>query len=230
MRTVLIVEDDAEIAGLLGDYLAHFDLEPDFARRGDLALQLVEQNSYDAIVLDLNLPGIDGMEVCKKLREQVGYAAPILMLTARDAIPDRIEGLGVGADDYVVKPFDCGEVLARLQALARRADHWQGAGLLRVGDLEMDVNSRQVRRAGANVQLSPTEYEILKVLIKASPKLVRRDALVELVWGEGEEVDGATMRTHMYNLRQAIDADFSHPMLQTLRGIGYQLRSADDQQ
>lgn len=229
MKTVLIVEDDAEIAGLLGDYLAHFDLEPDFASRGDRALELAEANDYDAIVLDLNLPGMDGLEVCRQLRERVGFAAPILMLTARDAIPDRIEGLGAGADDYVVKPFDCGEVLARLQAMQRRASHWQGAGVLRVGDLEMDVNSRSVRRAGRDIHVSPTEYTILKVLLKASPKLVRKDALIEQVWGEDGEVDAATLRTHIYNLRQAVDAGFEQAILHTLRGVGFQLRVADSE-
>ena len=137
------------------------------------------------------------------------------MLTARDSVPDRIEGLDIGADDYVVKPFDCGEVLARLKALSRRAQHWQGGARLKVGPLEIDLEARQVSRGGRELVLPPIAFKLLEVLVRASPRVVTQERLASEVWGDEDAVDAHTMRTHLYNLRQVIDAGFDEPLLHT---------------
>lgn len=222
MNTVLIVEDNDEIATLLGDYLSHFGWEPDFAHQGEIAIKLAAQQSYDAVILDIMLPGMDGLKTCRKLRQELGFAQPILMLTARDAVPDRIAGLDVGADDYVVKPFDCAEVLARLKALQRRASHWSSRRRLAVANLVLDAETRRAERDGHSLHLAPAEFRMLAALMKAAPRVVSRQALAEAAGSEDHPVDDHSLRTHLYNLRKSMEKHGDR-LVFTVRGQGYQL-------
>lgn len=224
--TILLVEDHDDLAASIGDYLEAEGYAMDFAADGAIALNLLEENPYDAIILDLMLPKIDGIRVCERLRER-GDGTPILMLTARDQLEDKVNGFNAGADDYLVKPFEMEELNARIRALVRRARGEMSDGALRVGDLVFDPRTMRVERDGQRVSLSPTSVRILKVLMRESPRLVSREQLENELWGDLLP-DSDTLRSHMYNLRKGIDRPFEHKLLHTVQGMGFKIATPED--
>lgn len=223
---ILIIEDNPDLAANLVEYLTDRGHAADVAGDGVTGLHLATVNDYDAIVLDLMLPGMDGITLCRKLREEAHKTTPVLIVTARDALDDKIVGLESGADDYVVKPFALREVEARLKALARRA---QSQGLqtrLRVGDLSFDTDTLRITRGERPIHLPPIPLRLLEVLMRHSPRVVSRSELEHAVWGDTPP-DSDALRAHMHLLRRAIDAPGEVPLLHTVRGMGYQLAEGD---
>jgi len=223
--TLLLVEDHADLAATVGDELEARGYTMDYARDGASALGLAMTQHYDLILLDLMLPKLSGMEVCKRLREQ-RLPTPILMLTARDQLDDKLEGFDAGADDYLVKPFDMEELVVRIKALLRRSRGEVSAEELRVADLVFDTGSLEVSRAGQRLEVSPTGLRILRILMRESPKVVTRDTLEKELWGDLLP-DSDTLRSHVYNLRREIDRPFAGKLLHTLPGIGFKLAEVD---
>lgn len=222
---LLVIEDNRDIAANLGDYLEDRGHTVDYAADGVTGLHLAVVNDFDAIVLDLNLPGIDGIEVCRKLRTEARKQTPVLMLTARDSLDSKLAGFDSGADDYLVKPFALQEVEARLQVLARRVtSHSQRT--LSIADLEYNLDTLEVWRGGEAIQLNPTALKILQALMEASPSVVTRNELETKVWGE-ELPDSDSLRVHIHGLRAAIDKPFPVSLIQTRHGIGYRIVNPD---
>lgn len=224
---ILVIEDNPDLAANVCDYLEAKGHSTDAAGDGITGLHLAVTHPYDAVVLDLGLPGLDGLSLCRKLREEAGSTTPVLMLTARDALDDRVTGLEYGADDYVLKPFALRELEARLKALSRRASGMISHSPLKVGDLVFDPGLMQASRDGQALDLSPIPLKILEHLMRASPKVLKREELERLVWGENPP-DSDALRAHMHVLRNAVDQPGRPPMLFTLRGIGYQLKASPD--
>ncbi len=222
---ILIIEDNPDIAANIGDYLEDHGHTVDFAGDGVTGLHLAIVNDFDAIVLDLALPGMDGLEVCKKLREDAGKDTPVLMLTARDRLQDKLAGFSSGADDYLVKPFELQEVEARLNVLAQRGRR-RVRRELKVGDLEFNLDTLGVQRGDQEIYLNPIGLKLLQCLMQASPNVVSRNELEMEVWGE-ELPDSDSLRVHIHSLRSAIDRPFGSNMIQTRHGIGYRLVEAD---
>ncbi len=220
--TVLLVEDHKPLAETVTLYLENAGYTVDYAADGLTALHLGSVNRYDALILDVMLPGIDGFEICHKLREDAGIATPILMLTARDQLDDKLRGFREGADDYLVKPFDLPELDARLQALIRRQRGEIDERILQVGPLQLNTRTMTAEREGQSIRLTPTGYKILKILMRESPNLVPREALEHELWGEMIP-DSDTLRSHLYQLRKSIDKPFSSPLIHTLQGLGVKL-------
>lgn len=220
---ILIVEDNPDLVANLVDFLEVRGHTVDIAYNGYSGLGFALDNSYDAIVLDLMLPGIDGLEVCAKLRA-AGRRVPILMLTARDSLEDKLDGFASGADDYLIKPFALQELEARLLVLARRgqgADGGQGH-LLQVGDLTLDTAVWRVTRAGQPLDLPPIPLRLLELLLRRAPQVVSRAELERCVWGDSPP-DSDALRSHLHQLRNLIDKPFPQPLLHTVRGFGYRL-------
>ena len=222
---VLIIEDNPDIAANLGDYLEDHGHTVDFAGDGITGLHLAVVNDFDSIVLDLALPGMDGLEVCRKLRSEAGKETPVLMLTARDRLEDKLAGFETGADDYLVKPFELQEVEARLNVLAGRGRR-RNRRELKVGDLKFNLDTLSVNRDGEEIYLNPIGLKLLQCLMDASPNVVSRAELEMEVWGE-EMPDSDSLRVHIHSLRGAIDKPFSGNMIQTRHGIGYRLVEPD---
>jgi len=222
---VLIIEDNPDIAANLGDYLEDQDHTVDFAGDGITGLHLAVVNDFDAIVLDLALPGMDGLEVCRKLRSEAGKDTPVLMLTARDRLEDKLAGFDTGADDYLVKPFELQEVAARLKVLSSRGRR-RSRRELKVGDLTYNMDTLNVDRGGEEIYLNPIGLKLLHCLMKSSPNVVSRAELEMEVWGE-EMPDSDSLRVHIHSLRSAIDKPFGSNMIQTRHGIGYRLVEPD---
>jgi len=222
---ILVIEDNRDIAANLGDFLDDRGHTVDFAADGITGLHLAVVNDYDAIVLDLNLPGLDGLEVCRKLRNEARKQTPVLMLTARDALEQKLAGFESGADDYLVKPFALQEVEARLTVLLRRGKS-PGPRVLKVAELEYNLDTLEVVREGRKVNLNPTALKILQSLMEASPSVVTRQELETRVWGE-ELPDSDSLRVHIHGLRAALDKPFSRPLIHTRHGIGYRLADPD---
>ncbi|NWG87265.1 MAG: response regulator transcription factor [Hydrogenophilaceae bacterium] len=219
---LLIIEDNPDIAANLTDYLSPHGHVVDIAGDGITGLHLAVTGDYDVIVLDLMLPGMDGLTLCRKLRSAAGRHTPVLILTARDTLDDKIMGLEAGADDYVVKPFALREVEARLRAIARRSQA-QGLGqLLRVADLSFDVTTFQVTRGERRIELPPIPLKLLELLMRTSPRVVSKQTLEAAVWGN-HPPDSDALKAHLHVLRSAIDKPGEAPLLHTLRGIGYQI-------
>jgi DNA-binding response OmpR family regulator len=222
---VLIIEDNPDIAANLGDYLEDHGHMVDFAGDGITGLHLAVVNEFDSIVLDLALPGMDGLEVCRKLRSEAGKDTPVLMLTARDRLEDKLAGFDTGADDYLVKPFELQEVEARLNVLAARGRR-RNRRELRVGDLRYNLDTLNVSRGETEIYLNPIGLKLLHCLMDASPSVVSRAELEMEVWGE-EMPDSDSLRVHIHSLRSAIDKPFGSNMIQTRHGIGYRLVEPD---
>ena len=220
--TVLLVEDHKQLAETVMDFLSSVGFAMDYAADGLSGLHLASTNKYDAIVLDIMLPGMDGMALCETLRQDKAIATPIIMLTARDQLDDKLDGFQRGADDYLVKPFDLPELAARLVALIRRQRGELSPGQLQVGDLVLDPATLSVTRQNKMIQLSPTGFRILKVLMRESPKLVTREMLEQELWGDMMP-DSDSLRSHLYKLRQAIDKPFEQALLHTVPGQGFKL-------
>jgi two-component system OmpR family response regulator len=219
---VLVVEDDVKMAALLRRGLLEEGLAPDVARTGDDALWMARATDYDAIVLDVMLPGTDGFEVCRRLRES-GRWAPVLMLTARDAVEDRVTGLDAGADDYLTKPFSFAELLARLRALARRPPLERPA-VLKVGDLRLDPATRQVWRGDVEIALSAKEFSLLETFMRRAGEVLSRYQLLEHCWDYGYDNRSNVVDVYVRYLREKIDRPFGRASLETVRGAGYRLR------
>lgn len=219
---ILVVEDNPDLAANLIDYLAARGYLVDAAGDGLTGLHLASTQSFDVILLDLILPGMDGIALCRRLRKELRRTTPVLMLTARDTLDDKIDGLEAGADDYLVKPFALREVVARIEALARRAHAAVTQGKLRVADLIFDTATFHITRAGKDIVLPPIPLRMLEALMRASPRVLGREELERAVWGDAPP-DSDAVRTHLHLLRSAIDKPFDQPLLHTLRGIGWQL-------
>jgi two-component system, OmpR family, response regulator len=219
---VLVVEDDVKMAGLIRRGLVEEGLAADVARTGNDALWMAGATEYDAIVLDVMLPGTDGFTVCRRLRED-GMWSPVLMLTARDAVEDRVAGLDAGADDYLTKPFSFAELLARLRALARRPPVERPA-IVAVGDLRLDPSTRQVWRGEAEIELSAKEFALLETFMRRPGQVLSRYQLLEHCWDYGYENRSNVVDVYVRYLREKIDRPFGRRSLETVRGAGYRLR------
>ncbi|MGD8308417.1 MAG: response regulator transcription factor [Chromatiales bacterium] len=224
---VLIIEDNSDLAANVYDYLEARGHTPDAAGDGVTGLHLAVSHDYEVIVLDLMLPGADGLTVCRKLREEAGSQTPVLMLTAKDTIEDKLAGFRSGADDYLVKPFELRELEARLLALARRGAPAAEHRPLTVGDLTFDPRTLEVRRAGTAVSLTPTGLKILELLMRRSPGVVSRKEIAYALWQDSPP-DSDALRTHMHTLRAAVDHPFPVPMIRTVHGIGFKLEARDE--
>jgi DNA-binding response OmpR family regulator len=219
---ILIIEDNHDIAANIADYFEPAGHRLDFAVDGKGGLSLAADGSFDVIVLDLMLPGgMDGIEVCRRLRQDLHLATPVLMLTARDQLDDKLAGFDAGTDDYLVKPFSVRELEARLTALVRRREDVTGHQLT-VSDLVLDTDTLEVTRQGHLLDINPIQRKLLMHLMKQSHRVVRRAELEQLIWGESPP-DTDILRTHIYALRRVIDRPFHIPLLHTVHGIGYRL-------
>jgi two-component system OmpR family response regulator len=221
---VLIVEDEVKLASLIRKALREQGMLADVAVRGEDALWMAAAAPYDVVVLDVNLPGIDGFDTCHRLRVD-GIRTPILMLTARDAVDDRITGLETGADDYMVKPFDFGELFARVRALSRRGPVERGT-VLTVGDLSLDLATHGVTRGGAEVFLSTKEVQLLEVFMRRPGQVLSRYDLLEGAWEMEYENRSNVVDVYVRYLREKIDRPFGVESIETVRGAGYRLRTA----
>jgi DNA-binding response OmpR family regulator len=224
--TLLLVEDHKDIAEMVIAYLEGRGFDVDYAADGVTGLHLAVSNTYDAIILDLMLPGMDGIEVCRKLRNDVKRDTPVIMLTARDTLDDKITGLETGADDYLVKPFAIQELEARVRSLIRRHKGESVKEVLSVGDMTLDTSTLEVRRNGVEINMTPIGLKILTVLMRASPAVVSRRELERQVWGDILP-DSDTLRSHLYNLRKVIDKPFDKQLLHTIQGSGYKIVDTD---
>lgn len=223
---ILIIEDNPDLVENLSEFLEDRNATVDIAYNGLNGLSFALENNYDVIILDLMLPGMDGLEVCERLRKE-GRATPVLMLTARDTLKNKLEGFNKGADDYLVKPFDLPELEVRIKALARRGGVNAVQSVLRVADLEFDSDSLRITRGGRRLELPPIPIKILALLMQRSPAVVSREEIERQIWGDSLP-DSDTLRAHMHTLRTAIDRGFDKPLVQTIRGMGYQIASSDD--
>jgi two-component system, OmpR family, response regulator len=220
---ILIVEDEVKLAALLRRGLTEEAHAADVAATGEDALWMARSTAYDAIVLDLMLPGVNGIEVCRRLRAD-GVWSPVLMLTARDGLEERIDGLDAGADDYLTKPFAFAELLARLRALARRAAPERPA-VLAVGGLRLDPATRQVWRDDSEVELSPKEFALLETFMRRPGQVLSRFDLLEHAWDYDYENRSNVVDVYVRYLREKIDRPFGRQSLETVRGAGYRLRA-----
>ncbi|MBZ0334419.1 response regulator transcription factor [Marinobacter sp. AL4B] len=220
MLKLLLAEDDLDLAQTLVQYLELEGFICDHVSNGIAALNLIEQNSYDVLLLDINMPRLNGLGLCQRLREH-GNDTPVLMLTARDQLDDKLQGFNAGTDDYLVKPFEMEELLARVRALSlRRSGQIQK---LTCCDLQMNLSEKSVQRNGQALRLSPTSWRLLERLMRASPSPVSREELMDAAWGD-DQPDSNSLKVHIYNLRKAIDGPFDKPLLHTISGAGFALK------
>jgi DNA-binding response OmpR family regulator len=223
---VLLVEDNRGIAEMVGEYLERRGYSVDYAADGVTGLHLAVTEQYDVIVLDLMLPGMDGLDLCRKLRHDAKKATPVLMLTARDTLDDKLTGLDAGADDYLVKPFEIRELEARVRALIRRDRRQVSTEVLRVADMVLDTATLRATRDGKDLPLSPIGLRLLSILMRESPRVVSRRDIEREVWGDLLP-DSDTLRSHLYNLRKVIDKPFEKQLLHTIHSAGYRLADLD---
>jgi two-component system OmpR family response regulator len=219
---ILIVEDEVKMARLIGRALREEGMVADVAGRGEDALSMAGSTEYDAILLDLMLPGIDGFETCRRLRDH-GVRAPVLVLTAREAVEDRVAGLDSGADDYVTKPFAIAELLARIRALTRRGPIERPA-VLEAGELRLSPATRQAWRGEEEISLSAREFALLEALMRRPGEILSREQLLEQVWGEDGEAESNVVNVYVYYLREKVDRPFGAQSIETVRDGGYRLR------
>ena len=218
---ILLVEDQLNIVRNIADYMEAKGHVFDFANQGQQGLDLALENHYDLIILDLNLPVLDGLDVCRQLREKSSWHIPILMLTARDSIEDKVSGFTVGADDYLTKPFSLQELEVRCIALSRRY-LLQTNNTITLGPLLLDRKRKQIKRDGQLLNLHTMGFRILTVLIEAYPQVVSRSQLSQKLWGD-EPTESDAMRSHIYQLRGVLDKPFAFPLLKTVHGVGFSL-------
>lgn len=231
--SVLIIEDNEDILANLYAYLEPLGYEPDCARNGRMGLEMALNGHFDCVVLDIMLPGLDGLSVCRSLRGEHKSLVPILMLTARDTVADRVLGLEAGADDYLIKPFALKELEARIRALLRRSrlrnrDAEAAQAQWTFADLSLSPAEHRAVRQGRELRLSPTGFRILSELIRVAPGLVRRQELERILWGD-EPPEGSALRTHIHELRRELDKPFARALLQTVPHVGYRLSLAAEE-
>lgn len=224
MLNVLLVEDDLDLAQTVIDYLELKEIRCDFYSNGKAGLSAASKNQYSCIVLDISLPRMDGLTVCETLR-QAGMDTPVLMLTARDKLTDKLKGFEVGADDYLTKPFDFPELLARVNALANRKSG--SIKSLTVADLTMNLTTKTLTRSGLEVRLSPTGWKILELLLRRSPQVVTKQCLIELIWGD-DQPDSESLKVHMFKLREKVDKPFTTKLIQTVGQEGFTIKESHD--
>ncbi|HXW84224.1 MAG TPA: response regulator transcription factor [Candidatus Binataceae bacterium] len=223
---VLLVEDEQRLAENLKQGLGDQEIGAECVPSAERAETLLESNSYDVIVLDLGLPGKDGLQFLREIR-QAGNASPVLILTARGALEERVAGLEAGGDDYLAKPFALAELVARIRALARRSPSTAGAPtILRVADLEFDAIKRRAKRAGRPIALSPKEAILLELLMRRAGETVTRDMIAETVWDSDYNVFGNLIEVFVNRLRHKVDRDSDKPLISTVRGVGYSIKTA----
>lgn len=218
---VLLLEDNYDLAGSLGDFLTAMNCEVDFAYSGQACLEMTAHEQFDIYILDIALPGMDGLEVCRLLRQERQDPTPIIFLTARDTVEEKIAGFRAGADDYLVKPFSPDELFYRIQAITQRGKRVD-VGTQHYGDLTIDFSAKQVMRAGQVIKLHDIQFQILLCLVKHSPEFVSKAFLEQEIWGD-DIPDSDPLRTHIYRLRNAIDKPFeqAEPLIETRHGKGY---------
>lgn len=222
---ILVVEDNTDIASLLIDFFTDKGHIADYAADGLTGLHLVTVNEYDVILLDLALPGIDGIDLCQKLRKELHSRTPILMLTARDSLDEKLIGFDAGADDYLVKPFDLLEVYARVQALWRRSFN-SDQSIINVSNLSFNVETLDVVREGQSIKLNSIRLKILRLLMENTHRVVSRREIESHVWGD-DPTESDALRTHLSAIRQSIDKPFDIKLMHTVHSVGYRLY--DDQ-
>src|SRR5436309_10965174 len=222
---VLVVEDEPRMASVIRRSLEKEGLAADVTDRGEECLWMADAVDYDAIVLDVMLPGLSGFDTCRGLRER-GVWSPVLMLTAREAIEDRVQGLDSGADDYLVKPFALAELHARLRSLARR-DAGERPAVLEFGDLRLDPAGREVHRAAARIELSAKEFALLEMLMRHQGEVLSRLELIEHAWDFAYETRSNVVDVYIRRLRRKLDEPFGTSSLETVRGMGYRLREGE---
>ena len=220
---VLIVDDNYNIAETIADYLELSGITCDFAYNGLAALKLLAEQGFDVIIMDVMMPKMDGISTVHKLREELLCDSPILFLTAKDTLDDKIAAFNAGGDDYLLKPFAMEELLLRVKALANRGPR-QDIGVLSFADISIDRKSDLVSRAGKPIKLSRIQFKILLLLIKKAPQIVTRQEVIDSVWGEHPPSSDA-LRSHIYGLRNALDNDFDHTRLETIHGQGYRIKA-----
>ena len=223
---ILLIEDNRNISEMVGEYLERRGFRVDYAQDGQQGFQQATEETYDVIVLDLMLPRMDGLELCRRLRQEAKKSTPVLMLTARDTLDDKIRGLEAGGDDYLVKPFALQELEARVRALIRRDRRQVSAEVLRVGDLVLDTATLRATRNAKDLQLSPIGLKLLTILMRESPRVVSRRDIEREIWGDALP-DSDTLRSHLYNLRMVIDKPFQTSLLHTIHSAGYRLAELD---
>ena len=224
---LLLVEDNEDILANLYAFLEPLGYELDCARNGRTGLAMAIDQHFDCIVLDIMLPGIDGISLCRELRDKHHKLTPIIMLTARDAVADRVQGLEAGADDYLVKPFALKELEARIRALLRRGrmssgNSADGGAVWTDADLTFNSGEHWAERQGRRLRLSPTGFRILDELMRVAPGLVRREDLEHALWGD-DPPEGSALRTHIHELRRELDKPFAESLLHTVPHVGYRL-------
>lgn len=225
MLRVLVAEDHAPLRAQISALLAAAGHVVDEAGDGRMALAMALAQPPDVLVLDLGLPGLDGLDVCRRLRDEADAHVPVLMLTARDTLPDKLDGFSAGSDDYLVKPFAAEELLARVRALGQRRTAGQGY-LLRVGPLSIDRRAQQAHRAGQRLALPPVPFAILVMLAEAWPRALTRSDIIHRVWND-DPPESDPLRSHLYLMRQVLDKPFERPMLTTVHGVGFRLDSGE---
>ena len=218
---VLLIEDNETIAKQLAEFLSLQHWQVDYASTAKQGIQLAINNIFDVILLDLNLPDGDGLDVCKKIKQEATVLPPILMLTARDSFDDKVKGFNEGADDYLTKPFDLREVVLRCKALARRQNLHQ-TQTIEVGELSLDLKSRAASRKGEPIKLTKIGFDILEILVKAHPDSVSRSFIIHSIWSDNPPESDA-LKSHIYSLRKSLDKSFNKPMLKTIMNVGFKL-------
>jgi two-component system, OmpR family, response regulator MprA len=219
---ILVIDDDQNIVSFLRRALSYSGYQVEVARDGDTGLSRALQVSPDLVVLDIMMPGIDGYEVCRRLR--AGGEVPILMLTAKDEVADRVHGLDVGADDYLVKPFAVEELQARIRALLRRRDADAGRQTLRFQDLTVDIGTREVKRGVRSLELTAREFDLLIMFLRNPRQVLTRELLLERVWGFDFEAETHVLEVYVGYLRQKLETNGENRLIHTVRGVGYVLR------
>ena len=221
--SILLVEDHRQLAQTVVEFLEQEGATVDYAGNTSLARELVQEHHYDLMLLDVMLPGEDGYSFCQYLRKDLALDLPVIFMTARDQLEDKLEGFDRGGDDYIVKPFALPELAARVSALIRRQRREVTANTLQVADLELDPARQEVRRDGQFLKLSPTAFRILRILMRESPRVVSREQLEHELWGDLVP-DSDALRSHLYNLRKAVDKPFDNALLNTLPGVGFSIQ------
>ena len=222
MMKILLIEDDADIASNIGQYFEDRGHQLDFAYSGTQGLELALGERFDLVILDLMLPGKDGVTLCREFRRRSRHDTPVLMLTARDTLDDKISGFEAGADDYLVKPFSLRELDARVHALTRRTNAPRAAQVVCIGDLELNRATMQVARDGKPIRLKPRAFRILEYLMDNADRVITRQELIEHIWRD-DPPDGDPLRVHIHNLRASIDKPFDRDLIHTVHGVGYRI-------